>query len=72
MNRSEELWNDMQAALERVYEGKVTHDSDPGYRAGWNDAMRWARDEVRYERDQARRHHPQFPLPAAELFEEAS
>ena len=67
-----DVWHDIVAVLDRLHEGKVTHNPDPGFRDGWNEAMRCVRDEVAYERDQARRHHPQFPLPQAELFEEAS
>lgn len=60
------VFYDMRAALDRIYEGKVCDDPDEGFRAGWNAAMRWAHDEVKYERDMAHRRHPQFILPRAE------
>lgn len=53
----------MQAALERIVAGRPCYDADPAYRAGWEAALRWARDEVGFERDLARRRHPQFILP---------
>lgn len=63
MTTDAEVYRDMQAALERIVSGRPCYDADPAYRAGWDAAMRWARDEVAFERDRARRRYPQLVLP---------
>jgi len=61
-----DVWHDIVAVLDRLHEGKVTPNPDPGFRDGWNEAMRWVRDEVAYERSLAHRHAPQFAFPRQE------